>query len=444
MKRLLPSRHLLAASSLIAFALFLALVLHSGSVAQAQQPPADSKQGPAPGGPDPAGPGQAKGKGGGKGRGAVDTLGHGPWDLKSEKTNIHVTVVTKGLDHPWGLAILPNGDMLVTERAGRLRAIRKGVLAPEPIGGMPEIRARSLGGLLDIALHPNFAQNRLVYFTYVKPGAEDPAHATTAVGRGRWDGGPTLTDVKDVFLADAWFGGTSAPKGCCGQGPNDGNSHGSRLLFDRQGLLYVTSGDRNYGELAQDPSTDIGKILRIRDDGTIPPDNPFVGKAGYKPEIYAIGNRNPLGLALHPVTGEVWESEFGPRGGDEVNLIKPGKNYGWIIVTEGEHYNGAPSEKSHEGMEDPVLHWEPSINPGNLIFYSGNKFPMWKNDLIMGTMTRSVLRATFDAQGKPTGQERFMTELNQRFRDTRQGPDGLIYILTDEQFGAVLKLEPGQ
>ena len=397
--------------------------------------------------PAPPAPGadQAKTQAKGKGRApAVDTLGEGPWDLKTEQGTIHVSVVTKGLDHPWGMAFVPGGDILVTERAGRLRVVRKGVLDPMPLGPLPEIRVRSLGGLLDIALHPNFAQNRLIYFTYVKPGAEDPAHATTAVGRARWDGGATLTDVKDVFVADAWFGGNGAPKGCCGQGPADGNSHGSRLLFDRAGLLYVTSGDRNYGELAQDPSTDIGKILRIRDDGTIPPDNPFVGKAGYKPEIYTIGNRNPLGLALHPVTGEVWESEFGPRGGDEVNLIKPGKNYGWIIVTKGEHYNGEPSEKSHAGMEDPVLHWEPSINPGNLIFYNGNKFPQWKGNLIMGTMSRSVLRATFDEKGNPTGQERMLTELKQRFRDTREGPDGFIYLLTDETFGALLKLEPGK
>ena len=389
----------------------------------------------------PAPPPQAKGKGRAP---AVDTLGDGPWDLKTEQGMVHVSVVTKGLDHPWGMAFIPGGDILVTERAGRLRVVRKGVLDPMPLGPLPEIRARSLGGLLDIALHPNFAQNHWIYFTYVKPGAEDPAHATTAVGRARWDGGSTLTDVKDIFVADAWFGGNGAPKGCCGQGPADGNSHGSRLLFDRAGYLYVTSGDRNYGELAQDPSTDIGKILRIRDDGTIPPDNPFVGKAGYKPEIYTIGNRNPLGLALHPVTGEVWESEFGPRGGDEVNLIKPGKNYGWIIVTKGEHYNGEPSEKSHAGMEDPVLHWEPSINPGNLIFYNGTKFPQWKGNLIMGTMSRSVLRATFDDKGNPTGQERMLTELKQRFRDTREGPDGFIYLLTDETFGALLKLEPGK
>jgi glucose/arabinose dehydrogenase len=423
-------KHFLAASSCVALAVFVVLAL------QAQQPATDGKQPPAPG--------QGKGPGKGKAK-AVDTLGEGPWDLKSEKANIHVTVVTKGLDHPWALQFLPNGDMLVTERAGRLRVIRKGVLDPMPIGGLPEIRAVSLGGLLDIALHPNFAQNRLVYFAYSKPGPPDnPAHATTAVGRGRFDGGPTLTDVKDVFVADAWIGGPGAPKGCCGQGPSDGNSHGSRLLFDRAGYLYVTSGDRNYGELAQDPTSDIGKILRIKDDGTIPPDNPFVARPGYKPEIYTIGNRNPLGLTLHPVTGEIWESEFGPRGGDEVNRIQAGKNYGWLIVTKGEHYNGEPSLKSHVGWEDPVLHWEPSINPGNLIFYSGDKFPAWKGNLLMGTMTRSVLRATFDDQGKPTGQERMLTELNQRFRDTRQGPDGFVYLLTDETFGAVLRMEPGQ
>jgi aldose sugar dehydrogenase len=436
------SKSYLAVSSVLALSVFVAVTVHTGGLAlEAQEP--DAKQAPAA---PAAGAGDAKGKGQakGKGRAAVDTLGEGPWDFKTDTANVHVSVVTKGLDHPWGLAILPNGDMLVTERPGRLRVVRKGVLDPTPLGPLPEIRVRSLGGLLDIALHPNFAQNHWIYFTYVKPGAEDPAHATTAVGRARYDGGSTLTDVKDIFIADAWFGGAGAPKGCCGQGPNDGNSHGSRLLFDRAGLLYVTSGDRNYGELAQDPSTDIGKILRIRDDGTIPPDNPFVGKAGYKPEIYTIGNRNPLGLALHPVTGEVWESEFGPRGGDEVNHIQAGKNYGWIIVTHGEHYNGDPSEKTHPGMEEPVLHWEPSINPGNLIFYSGNKFPQWKNNLIMGAMGRFVLRATFDAQGNPTGQERMLSELKQRFRDTRQGPDGLIYILTDETFGAVLKLEPGQ
>ncbi|HEY1754269.1 MAG TPA: PQQ-dependent sugar dehydrogenase [Bryobacteraceae bacterium] len=436
--KLLPSKPFIAFSSSAALIAALTFTLHNGGVALwAQDPPA------AP----PAAPGAAaKGTGApkGKGRAATDTLGEGPWDLKSELTPIHVSVITKGLDHPWGLAILPNGDMLVTERPGRLRLVHNGVLDPTPLGPLPEIRVRSLGGLLDIALHPKFAENHLIYFTYVKPGKDDPAHATTAVGRARYDGGTTLTDVKDIFVANAWFGGAGAPKGCCGQGPSDGNSHGSRMVFDHAGLLYVTSGDRNYGELAQDPSTDIGKILRIRDDGTIPPDNPFVGKPGYLPEIYCIGVRNPLGLTVHPVTGEIWESEFGPRGGDEVNLLKAGKNYGWIIVTKGEHYNGDPSEKTHPGMEDPVLHWEPVIDPGNLAFYYADKFPMWKGNLVMATMTRSVLRATFDDKGNPTGQERMLTELKQRIRDLRIGADGYIYLLTDETFGALLRMEPGK
>jgi glucose/arabinose dehydrogenase len=424
--KLFGSKHLLLAASFVASAAFVAL-----TALQAQDAPApDAKA-------------KAKGKAPGKGKVAVDTLGAGPWDLKTEVHSIHVSVVTKGLDHPWALVFVPGGDMLVTERGGRLRVVRKGVLDPTPLGPLPTIRAVSLGGLLDVALHPNFAQNRLIYFSYSKPGDEDPARATLAVARARWDGGATLTDLKDIFVADGYHGGRGAPKGCCGQGPSDG-SYGSRIIFDRAGFLYITSGDRNYGEKSQDPTSHIGKILRLRDDGTVPPDNPFVGKAGYKPEIYSLGHRNPLGLTIHPVTAEIWSSEFGPRGGDEVNRIEAGKNYGWIRVTKGEHYNAEPSEKSVPGMVDPVLFWVPSINPGNIAFYNGDKFPAWKGNLLMGTMTKSVLRATFDAQGNPTGQERMLTELNQRFRDTRVGPDGFVYLLTDETFGAVLKLEPGQ
>jgi glucose/arabinose dehydrogenase len=357
-----------------------------------------------------------------------------------------VSVVTKGLDHPWGLVFLPDGNMLVTERPGRLRAIRNGQLDPTPISGLPQIRAASLGGLLDIALHPNFAQNRWIYFAYSKPGAEEPARATLAVGRARWDGGSELSNVTDILVADGYHGGRGAPRGCCGQGPADG-SYGSRLVFDRAGFLYVTSGDRNYGEKAQDPSSHIGKILRLRDDGSVPADNPFVGRAGYKPEIFSLGHRNPLGLTFHPVTGDLWSSEFGPRGGDEVNRIQAGKNYGWIEVTEGNHYNGEPQAKGKNnvpGMEDPVLFWVPSINPGNLMFYNGDKFPNWKGNMLMATMTRSLLRATFDAQGKPTSQERMLTDLMVRFRDVRLGPEGAIYLLTDETVGAVLRIDPAQ
>jgi glucose/arabinose dehydrogenase len=350
--------------------------------------------------------------------------------------------------------------MLVTERAGRLRVIRKGVLDPTPIKGLPQIRAVTLGGLLDIALHPKFSENRLIYFAYSKPGTgpsgiptadtdgfeEDPAKATLAVGRARWDGGAALTDFKDIFIAQPYYGGRGTPARCCGQGPADG-SYGSRIAFDKAGYLYVTSGDRNYGEQSQEPGSDIGKIIRLKDDGTIPPDNPFVGRAGYRPEIYTTGHRNPLGLVFHPVTGELWSSEFGPRGGDEVNRIQAGKNYGWILITNGMHYNGEPVARGANnvpGFEDPVFFWAPSINPGNLIFYNGDKFPAWKGNMLMATMTRSLLRATFDAQGKPVNQERMLTELGQRFRDVRESSDGYIYLLTDETAGAVLKIEPGR
>lgn len=375
----------------------------------------------------------------------VAKLGDGPWDLDTKTGKIHVSVVAKDLVTPWALAFLPDGTMLVTERAGRLRVIRKGVLDPKPVAGLPPVLAEGLGGLMDVALHPQFARNHWIYMTYSK--GEPKANSTVAVMRARWDGSGTLKDVKDIFVADAWYGAPPLPARCCGQGPSSG-SYGSRLVFDRKGYLYFTSGDRNFGELAQVPGTDIGKILRIRDDGSIPRDNPFVGKGDYLPEIWSTGHRNPLGLTIHPVTGALWESEFGPRGGDEVNLIEKGKNYGWFLMTQGNHYNNAPVKLGHKdvaGFQDPVLAWVPSINPGNLLFYSGDKFPQWKGQLLMATMTRSVMRQAFGTDGKPEGeQERFLTELKQRFRDIRQGPDGNIYLLTDEAAGALLKVEPAK
>lgn len=376
---------------------------------------------------------------------APTALGDGPWDLSTQTGPVHVTLVTKGLDHPWAMAFLPNGDMLVTERPGRLRIIRKGVLDPTPIAGVPDVLATGIGGLMDIALHPKFAKNRLIYMAYSKPGAQTRDQSTLAVVRARWDGGATLTDVQDIFVADAWYGAAPLPQRCCGQGPSSG-SYGGRLAFDRKGYLYVTSGDRNYGEKVQDPSNHFGKILRLRDDGSVPPDNPFIGKPGYKPEIYTIGHRNPLGLTIHPVTGALWSSEFGPRGGDEVNEIKRGHNYGWIDVTQGAHYNGEPAKavKGVPGMDDPVLTWAPSINPGNLLFYNGKTFPAWRGNMLMPTMMRSVVRETFDAAGKPVAQELMLTELKQRFRDIRVGPDGYLYLLTDETKGAVLRIEPGK
>jgi glucose/arabinose dehydrogenase len=419
----------LGVSTLIA-ALAALGVAQSSSSQQAGAAPGQAPAAPPPGAARPVTP----------------ALGDGPWDFQTEREHIRVTVVTKGLDHPWGMAFLPDGDLLVTERPGRLRVIRDGVLDPTPIGGLPKIRAAVIGGLLDVALHPRFAETHWVYFSYSKPDVDKDFVATTAVARGRWDGGAMLTDVEDVFVADAWYSSeiAGANNRCCGQGPADG-SYGSRIVFDAAGFLYVTLGDRNWGEKAQDPSSHMGKIVRLRDDGSVPNDNPFVGKEGYKPDLYTIGHRNPLGLTIHPLTGELWSTEFGPRGGDELNRIQAGKNYGWILVTEGQHYNNDPTVRGKHGvpgMEDPVLFWVPSINPGNLAFYAGDKFPAWRGDLLMAAMSRSLLRASFDAAGQPTGQERMLTELGQRLRDVRLGPDGLVYVLTDESAGAMLRIEP--
>ena len=411
-------------------ALSLALATASSLGAQTPSPPP-----PAPGGPPrqlafpPAAP-----------------LGDGPWDIATEREKLHISVVTRGLDHPWALAFAPDGSMLVTERPGRLRVIRNGVLDPTPIAGVPAVWPEGIGGLFDIALHPKFAKNHLLYLAYAKPGAQIPEQTTLTVARARWDGGSALTDVKDIFVADAWYGALPLPKRCCGQGPASG-SHGGRLAFDRKGFLYITSGDRNYGEKVQDPSNDYGKIVRLNDDGSIPRDNPFVGKPGYRPEIWTIGHRNPLGLTIHPKSGALWSSEFGPRGGDEVNLIQKGKNYGWIDVTQGKHYNNEPTRKGDKGvpgMEDPVLAFVPSINPGNLLFYEGSKFPGWKGDLLMATMTRTLFRASFNGRGKPVHEERMLGELKQRFRDIRSGPDGNLYLLTDETAGALLRIEPAK
>lgn len=373
-------------------------------------------------------------------------LGDGPWDFATQQGRIRVTVVTKNLDHPWGMAFLPNGDLLVTERAGRLRVVRDGVLDPAPVAGIPAVRAVIIGGLGDVALHPRYAQNRLVYFAYSKPDVQDPTLSSLAVARARFDGGAALADVEDIFVAADWYSSAMAGRNdrCCGQGPADA-SFGARLAFGRDGMLYVTSGDRNWGEKAQDPSSHLGKILRLRDDGHVPPDNPFVGRDGYRPEIYTLGHRNPLGLTVHPATGALWSTEFGPRGGDELNLIEAGKNYGWILVTHGTHYNDDPVARGAgpvPGMVEPALYWVPSINPGNITFYSGDVLPGWRGDLLLATMSRSLVRIRFDAGGRPTKQERMLTELGQRWRDVRQGPDGLVYLLSDETAGALVKIEP--
>lgn len=376
-------------------------------------------------------------------------LGDGPWDYQTEKNKIHVEVVTKDLVRPWGMAFLPNGDMLVTERPGRLRLVSKaGKLDPVAIEGLPPVFAQSIAGLMDIALHPKFATNHLIYLTYSKPATDGTKNTTLAVVRAKWDpGSHQLADVKDIYVADTWYGQDPLPQRCCGQGPPTG-SYGGRLGFDSDGYLFVTSGDRNYGEMVQKTDTVYGKILRLNDDGSVPEDNPYAGDKDYKPEIWTLGHRNPLGLTIDSETGEIWESEFGPHGGDEVNKIQAGKNYGWIDVTQGKHYNdeAAKGVKGVSGMTDPLIVWLPdSANPGNLVFYHGKRFAGWDGSLFIAMMSKSLIRADIGPDGAPSGkQEKLLEDLKQRFRDVRQGPDGNLYVLTDEDKGAMLRITPGK
>jgi glucose/arabinose dehydrogenase len=429
-------------------------ILAGSTIGLAQQaPPAAAPAAGRQGAPAGAPGAPAGGQGRGRGPVATDTLGAGPWDFGAGAARYHVTVVSKNLEAPWGIAFLPNGDLLVTERPGRLRVIRKGVLDPTPISGLPtDIAAAGLGGMLDVALHPQYAQNQYIYFAYAKKNV-DPARcpaptncsATLAVARAKYNGGSSLTELKDIIVTQGWAGGPNSERGV---GPQTG-SFGSRLAFDKAGFLYVTSGDRNIPAVSQDPKSHNGKILRLRDDGTVPPDNPFVKDPAYLPEIYSMGHRNPLGLYVHPVTGELWESEEGPQGGDEINIIKAGKNYGWPEVGLGRHYDGVGMNKgfSAAGYEEPLVFWVPAVANSGLSIYDGDKFPQWKGQAFMGAMRagtgRFVARVTFNAKGLPTGRDHSMlADLKQRIREVKPGPDGLLYVLTDETFGAVLRIEP--
>ncbi len=358
-----------------------------------------------------------------------------PQTFFSSNLPIRVVPVVTGLSHPWSLAFLPDGNMLVTERDGRLRIVRNGVLDPTPIPGTPKVFARVLGGLLDVALHPRFAENRFVYLSYSKQ-REDNLTAT-ALARGVFDG-TSLEDVKDIFVANSWSKSLT--------------NFGGRIAFDREGLLYLTVGERQEQDRAQKPDDHGGKVLRLRDDGTAPPDNPFVGKPGYLPEIYSLGHRSPQGLAMNPATGAIWENEHGPLGGDELNIILPGKNYGWPLVTFGTDYDGTKVSDAtwRADLEAPYVYWVPSIAVSGLTFYTGDRFPTWKGNVFVGSMFAGRTRGTGHLQrilineaGRPINREPILTELRQRIRDVRQGPDGLLYLLTDEDAGMVLRLEPG-
>ncbi len=362
-------------------------------------------------------------------------LGDGPWtfDTFEPNTRIRVSIVAKGLSHPYGMAFLPGGDILVTERPGRLRIIRNGVLDPQPVAGAPMVHAASLGGLLDIALSPKFSEDHLVYFTYSK--ATDKGVATS-VARGRWNG-TALVETRDVFVTDPSGGKREA---------------GSRLIFGRDGNLFFSVGGagENGDMRAQDPGSDAGKVLRIRPDGSVPPDNPFIGKAGYLPEIYSMGHRNPTGFAIQPDTGAFWEGEQGPQGGDEVNIILPGKNYGWPVVSYGRDYDGTFMTKQpwRADFEAPVVYWVPSIANAGITFYNGDKFPAWKGNLFVAGMvearipnTGQVQRIVLNKDGE-IRRESFFRDFRQRIRDVAQSPDGFLYVLTDEDPGVVLKIEP--
>jgi len=359
-----------------------------------------------------------------------------PQIYETADLKIRVDKIADGLANPWSLAWLPNGDVLITERAGRLRVFRNGALDPEPIANVPEVRITALGGLLDVLPHPNFAQNQILYLTYTKGGEGNLA--TTALTRARFDG-KALKDAKEIFVAENW---SSSP-----------TNFGGRMTFGRDGKLYLTIGERQEPERAQNTMLHGGKVLRLNDDGTAPADNPFAGKPGYLPEIYSVGHRSPQGLAVNPATGELWENEHGPLGGDEINIVRAGKNYGWPLVTYGKDYDGTViSEYStREGYESPFLFWVPSIAISGMSFYTGDKLTAWKGNAFVGSMmqgrtraTGHVQRITFSDDGQPIQREPILGQLRQRIRDVRPGPDGLIYVLTDQNPGVLLRIEPAE
>jgi glucose/arabinose dehydrogenase len=346
--------------------------------------------------------------------------------VETNGQNVRVVPMFKGLASPWSLAFLPNGDMLITEKPGRLRIARNGTLDPQPVAGTPAVFAAGQGGLLEVALHPQFAKNQLVYLTYSKAREKE---ATTALARGRFDG-KALVDVKDIFVADNW---------------NTGGAHfGSKLAFGRDGMLYMTVGERNDRNRAQNTNIHGGKVLRLKDDGTVPPDNPFVGKAGFKPEIYSYGHRNLQGLAVHPDTGAVWETEHGPQGGDELNLIQPGKNYGWPVITLGREYSGEviSAQPARDDMEQPFVFWSPSPGLSGMVIYTGDKFAGWKGQFFLGSLAGLALHRVGINEKGLAGREAMLTSLRQRIRDVRQGPDGFLYLVIDANPGGVLRIEP--
>ena len=342
--------------------------------------------------------------------------------LIAEAGKIKVETLAENLTHPWGMAVLPEGDLLVTERAGYLRRFSKGKMS-EPLGGLPEIWAKGQGGLLDVVLDPDFANNQLVYFSYAEPGEDGTA--STAVGRGKLNGNQ-LDDFQKIF--------TMLPKV---KGPNH---FGSRLVFDGENHLFITTGERFKFDPAQDLSTHMGKVLRIHKDGSVPEDNPFVGQGDAEGEIYSLGHRNIQAAAIEPSTGRLWVVEMGPMGGDELNLIKKGANYGWPLVSWGKDYDGTdrPDPPTRPEFADAAIHWTPTISPSGMLFYDGEMFAEYRGSAMIGGLTASgIVRVVIDGE-KAREVERL--PLAYRTRDVEQAPDGSIYVLTDYRDGKLLRL----
>jgi aldose sugar dehydrogenase len=346
--------------------------------------------------------------------------------IDTETGSVRVETVASGLTHPWAIAFLPDGRLLVTERPGTLRIVDREFNLSEPLSGVPEVFAQGQGGLLDVAVDPDFESNRLIYLTFAEAGA---GGASTAAARGVL-GEAGLEDVVVIFRQEPRLGG--------------GGHFGSRLVFNHDGTLFVTTGDRQQFDPAQDLSNHIGTIVRINPDGSLPEDNPFLDDDAARPEIWSYGHRNVQGAALHPETGELWAHEHGPRGGDELNIARAGENHGWPIVSWGNHYDGRPIPDPPERPQfaDAIHHWTPAIAPSGMTFYTGDLFPDWHGNLLLGGLVaRAVIRLSLDGH-TVTGEERI--DLGTRVRDVRQGPDGAVYVTTDEPAGRILRLMPPQ
>ena len=340
---------------------------------------------------------------------------------------VQVQSIAKGLEHPWGLEFLPDKRMLVTERPGRLRLVGADGRVSAPLTGVPEVYASGQGGLLDVAVSPTFAKDRLVYLSFAEAG---DGGAGTAVARGRL-GERGLEDTKVIWRQQPKVGGA--------------NHWGSRIVFHRDGTLFVTLGERfNHSERAQDLSATLGKVVRINPDGSVPRDNPFVNRAGARPEIWSYGHRNVQAAALHPETGQLWTVEHGARGGDELNHPEAGKNYGWPVISYGTHYTylkiGEGTAKP--GMEQPVYYWDPVIAPSGMAIYTGDLFAGWKNDFLIGSLTPGGLVRLVMKDGKVAQEERYLGDLRERIRDVCQAPDGSLYLLTDSRDGQILRITP--